>query len=62
MPNQYAGRVRCLGPSKREHTFWSEDRRKYRICPACRKKIAEMNVPPILERPIRDPQDTPGNS
>lgn len=33
-PKKYL--VRCLGPKRVEHTFWSPDPRRVRICRRCR--------------------------
>jgi len=41
-------RVRCLGPGP-EHYFDSEDRRKNRVCDACRVKM--RNVSPLTKIP-----------
>ena len=30
--------VRCLGPGP-EHTFWSDDRCRHRICPKCARVV-----------------------
>lgn len=37
--------VRCLGPG-REHTFVSPDRRRVRLCYACRVRLAHMGGRP----------------
>lgn len=39
-----AVKVRCLGPGK-EHSFWSANKSKYRICPRCKKKLDAMLLP-----------------
>jgi hypothetical protein len=41
-------RVRCLGPRKREHTFWTVDKAGHRVCPACE----------VVQRALRLPMST----
>lgn len=45
-------RVRCLGPGK-EHTFWTDDRAKRRVCPRCRQLIDKMRLSPTAMDPVR---------
>ncbi len=37
-------RVRCLGPTEKEHYFASSDARSERICAKCREKQRTMNL------------------
>ena len=60
LPKQYAptryrptpGRVRCLGPNLDEHTFYSRDRVKVRMCERCRRKVQSMGVS-VRDEPLR---------
>jgi hypothetical protein len=45
------GVVRCLGPC-REHTFWSPDKARVRVCERGREKIA--GISPLLRNPASD--------
>lgn len=46
-------RVRCLGPGP-EHSFYSRDKTKERVCYACREKIRTMPLS-IRDQPATDP-------
>lgn len=46
-------RVRCLGPGP-EHSFYSRDRVRERICYACREKLKTMPQS-IRDFPATDP-------
>ena len=45
--------VRCLGPGD-EHTFYTDDPSKRRICPRCRSRIQEMRLS-MRDEPLPDP-------
>jgi hypothetical protein len=36
--------VRCLGPGKKDHAFWSMDPRAVRVCPRCRKEQDRLHL------------------
>ncbi len=46
-------KVRRLGPADFEHEFWSTEPGN-RICAACRRKIDEMHVSPMCDKPFKD--------
>ncbi len=49
------GFVRCLGPCKVEHHFWSTDVKGRRVCKRGEKKLAAIRVS-RLESPLPDPE------
>ena len=42
-------RVRCLGPLSPEHTFLSEDPRRFRVCPRCVEHLRGVRLSPHFE-------------
>jgi hypothetical protein len=51
------GVVRCLGVGP-EHRWASPDRRRVRVCPACRDRLAKLRIGALAGRPAaNDPTE-----